>query len=191
MDSIGELGDDVQPRHYWKWGRPWCLLRGILSKWGTYQSVLSYTNMSLIKDHLISRSNDAEEIRELHEQTENDLKQCLTWGNHTCFRFGAVSGADIFVLTGQEAHEYAGPASVSSYVASGVSAMLCLLLHRICSRNPSSSICLLKDSFRWLCSFHNIGKPAWEQCWNCSSCQSMGVLLYDSTEPPHWLIKHS
>lgn len=114
--------------------------------------------MSLIKDHLISRSNDAEEIRELHEQTENDMKQCLTWCNHTCFRFGAVSGAGIFVLTGQEAHEYAGPASVSSYVASGVSAMLCLLLHRICSRNPSSSICLLKDSFRWLFSFHNTRK---------------------------------
>ncbi|KAK7833699.1 cationic amino acid transporter 5 [Quercus suber] len=112
--------------------------------------------MSLIKDHLISRSNDAEEIRELHEQTENDMKQCLTWCNHTCFRFGTVSGVGIFVLTGQEAYEYAGPVSDSSYVGSGVSAMLCLLLRRICSRNPSSRrvICLLKDSF----SFHNTGK---------------------------------
>lgn len=116
--------------------------------------------MSLIKDHLISRSNDAEEIRELHEQTENDMKQCLTWCNHTCLRFGTVSGVGIFVLTGQEEYEYAGPVSDSSYVGSGVSAMLCLLLRRICSRNPSSRrvICLLKDSFRWLCSFHNTGK---------------------------------
>lgn len=84
------------------------------------------------------------------------MKQCLTWCDHTCFRFGAVSGVGIFVLTGQEAHEYAGPASDSSYVASGVSAMLSSAIRR----NPSSRrvICLLKDSFRWLCSFHNTGK---------------------------------
>lgn len=102
--------------------------------------------MSLIMYHLISRSNDAEEIRELHEQTENDMKQCLTWCNHTCFRFGTVSGVGIFVLTGQEAYEYAGPVSDSSYVGSGVSAMLCLLPSRICSRNPSSRrvICYLR-----------------------------------------------
>lgn len=40
------------------------------------------------------------------------------------FGFGAVIGAGIFVLTGQEANENAGPAIVLSYVASGFSAML-------------------------------------------------------------------
>lgn len=40
------------------------------------------------------------------------------------FGFGAVIGAGIFVLTGQQAKENAGPAIVLSYVASGFSAML-------------------------------------------------------------------
>lgn len=52
------------------------------------------------------------------------MKRCLTWWDLTWFGFGAVIGAGIFVLTGQEAHENAGPAIVLSYVASGVSAML-------------------------------------------------------------------
>ncbi len=40
------------------------------------------------------------------------------------FGIGAVIGAGIFVLTGLQAKEVAGPAVVLSYVVSGVSAML-------------------------------------------------------------------
>ncbi|KAL9142329.1 hypothetical protein ABFS82_14G162500 [Erythranthe guttata] len=46
------------------------------------------------------------------------------WWDLTWFGFGSVIGAVIFVLTGQEAHDHAGPAIVLSYVASGISAML-------------------------------------------------------------------
>ncbi|KAJ0082431.1 hypothetical protein Patl1_12054 [Pistacia atlantica] len=52
------------------------------------------------------------------------MKRCLTWWDLTWFGFGAVIGAGIFVLTGQEANKDAGPAIILSYVASGVSAML-------------------------------------------------------------------
>ncbi|XP_028755561.1 cationic amino acid transporter 5-like [Neltuma alba] len=52
------------------------------------------------------------------------MKRCLNWWDLIWFGFGAVIGAGIFVLTGQEAHDDAGPAIVLSYVASGVSAML-------------------------------------------------------------------
>jgi APA family basic amino acid/polyamine antiporter len=52
------------------------------------------------------------------------MRRCLTWWDLTWFGFGSVIGAGIFVLTGQEAHDHAGPAIVLSYVASGLSAML-------------------------------------------------------------------
>lgn len=52
------------------------------------------------------------------------MKRCLNWWDLMWFGFGAVIGAGIFVLTGEEARNNAGPAIVLSYVASGVSAML-------------------------------------------------------------------
>ncbi|KAK2635028.1 hypothetical protein Ddye_029820 [Dipteronia dyeriana] len=52
------------------------------------------------------------------------MKRCLTWWDLIWFGFGSVIGAGIFVLTGQEANEHAGPAIVLSYAVSGVSAML-------------------------------------------------------------------
>jgi APA family basic amino acid/polyamine antiporter len=52
------------------------------------------------------------------------MRRCLTWWDLTWFGFGSVIGAGIFVLTGQEAHDHAGPAIVLSYVVSGLSAML-------------------------------------------------------------------
>lgn len=52
------------------------------------------------------------------------MKRCLNWWDLTWFGFGSVIGAGIFVLTGKEAHDGAGPAIVLSYVVSGFSAML-------------------------------------------------------------------
>ena len=52
------------------------------------------------------------------------MKHTLTWWDLIWFGIGAVIGAGIFVLTGQEAKEAAGPAVVVSYAVSGVSAML-------------------------------------------------------------------
>jgi len=52
------------------------------------------------------------------------MKRDLTWWDLAWFGIGAVIGAGIFVLTGQEARKDVGPAVVISYVVSGVSAML-------------------------------------------------------------------
>ncbi|CAN6323201.1 unnamed protein product [Urochloa humidicola] len=52
------------------------------------------------------------------------MKRDLTWWDLIWFGVGAVIGAGIFVLTGQEARDAVGPAVVVSYVVSGVSAML-------------------------------------------------------------------
>ncbi|KAL7089765.1 hypothetical protein ACP275_13G202800 [Erythranthe tilingii] len=43
------------------------------------------------------------------------MKRCLNWWDLTWFGFGSVIGAGIFVLTGQEAHDHAGPAMLSVF----------------------------------------------------------------------------
>ncbi|KAH9795443.1 Cationic amino acid transporter 5 [Citrus sinensis] len=123
MGSTGEQGAEVQQRSYWRWSKQDFLPEESFQSWGNYKHALSQTHFRFM-DRLISRSHDGNEICELRKQSENDMKRCLTWWDLTWFGFGAVIGAGIFVLTGQEAHKHAGPAIVLSYVASGVSAML-------------------------------------------------------------------
>ncbi|CAK7335933.1 unnamed protein product [Dovyalis caffra] len=123
MGSIGEISDEIQPKSYWRFSKQDFLPEESFQSWGNYRSALRQTYIRF-KDRLISRSDDANEVGELRKQSENEMKRCLTWWDLTWFGFGSVVGAGIFVLTGQEAHDHAGPAIVLSYVASGVSAML-------------------------------------------------------------------
>lgn len=123
MGSTGEQGAEVQQRSYWRWSKQDFLPEESFQSWGNYKYALSQIHFRFM-DRLISRSDDVNEIGDLRKQSENDMKRCLTWWDLTWFGFGAVIGAGIFVLTGQEAHKHAGPAIVLSYVASGVSAML-------------------------------------------------------------------
>ncbi|KAJ4837832.1 catalase A [Turnera subulata] len=76
------------------------------------------------KDRLLARSLDSTELHEVKARSEHEMKKNLNWWDLIWFGIGAVVGAGIFVLTGQEAKEHAGPAVVLSYVVSGVSAML-------------------------------------------------------------------
>lgn len=123
MGSTGEHGAEVQQRSYWRWSKQDFLPEESFQSWANYKYALSQTHFRFT-DRLTSRSHDRNEIGELRKQSENDMKRCLTWWDLTWFGFGAVIGAGIFVVTGQEAHKHAGPAIVLSYVASGVSAML-------------------------------------------------------------------
>lgn len=61
---------------------------------------------------------------EVKARSGNEMKKTLTWWDLMWFGMGAVIGAGIFVLTGQEARLHAGPAVVLSYVVSGASALL-------------------------------------------------------------------
>ncbi|KAI5332399.1 hypothetical protein L3X38_022528 [Prunus dulcis] len=123
MGSMGVVGEEVQPRSYWRWSKQDFLPEESFQSWSTYRTALSQTGYRF-KNRLISRSDDNNEIGELPKRSENDMKRCLTWWDLIWFGFGSVIGAGIFVLTGQETHDHAGPAIVLSYVASGVSAML-------------------------------------------------------------------
>src|SRR5438045_2672561 len=53
-------------------------------------------------------------------QTDQSLKRALGPVNLTTLGIGAIIGAGIFVLTGQAAAQYAGPAVVLSFVISGL-----------------------------------------------------------------------
>jgi len=53
-------------------------------------------------------------------QSDNRLKRALGPVNLTALGIGAVIGAGIFVLTGQAAAKYAGPAIVISFILAGL-----------------------------------------------------------------------
>ncbi|TVU49079.1 hypothetical protein EJB05_00370 [Eragrostis curvula] len=91
--------------------------------WSAYGRALLETGPRL-RDRATARSLDATELHEVRGRSGADMKRNLTWWDLIWFGIGAVIGAGIFVLTGQEAKEAAGPAVVVSYAVSGVSAML-------------------------------------------------------------------
>ncbi|KAG2536417.1 cationic amino acid transporter 1-like [Panicum virgatum] len=93
------------------------------SSWSAYGRALRSTGARLA-DRLTSRSLESTELHEVRARSGADMKRDLTWWDLVWFGVGAVIGAGIFVLTGQEARDTVGPAVVVSYVVSGFSAML-------------------------------------------------------------------
>ncbi|PWA64854.1 Amino acid/polyamine transporter I [Artemisia annua] len=120
---MSSTNDEQTIQPYWRWSKKDFFPEESFQSWTTYRSALSQT-LPRFKNRLLTRSQDSAEINTLRKQSENDMKRCLNWWDLMWFGFGAVIGAGIFVLTGQEANENAGPAIVLSYVASGFSAML-------------------------------------------------------------------
>lgn len=90
--------------------------------WENYVKALKETPARLW-DRVLTRSGDQAEI-EAKSRSHNEMKKTLSWWDLMWFGMGAVIGAGIFVLTGLEARDHAGPAVVLSYVVSGISALL-------------------------------------------------------------------
>src|SRR3954466_13560085 len=59
-------------------------------------------------------------MREAGEQNEHSLKRALGPVNLVTLGIGAIIGAGIFVLTGEAAAQYAGPAIMLSYILAGI-----------------------------------------------------------------------
>ncbi|XP_072954965.1 cationic amino acid transporter 1-like [Typha angustifolia] len=91
--------------------------------WGNYFRALRQTGARL-RDRVATRSLDHVELNEVRARSGHEMKKNLSWWDLIWFGIGAVIGAGIFVLTGQEAREVSGPAVIISYVVSGISAML-------------------------------------------------------------------
>ncbi|TKY72980.1 Cationic amino acid transporter 1 [Spatholobus suberectus] len=91
--------------------------------WGNYTRALMDTPGRL-KDRVLTRSDERVEVVEMRARSSHEMKKALNWWDLMWFGIGAVIGAGIFVLTGVEAREVAGPAVILSYVVSGISALL-------------------------------------------------------------------
>ncbi|XP_010923711.1 cationic amino acid transporter 1-like [Elaeis guineensis] len=91
--------------------------------WANYRQAFRETGMRL-RDRVTARSLDQTELHEVRARSGHEMKRNLSWWDLIWFGIGAVIGAGIFVLTGQETNEDVGPAVVLSYVVSGISAML-------------------------------------------------------------------
>ncbi|XP_073300245.1 cationic amino acid transporter 1-like [Primulina huaijiensis] len=87
-----------------------------------YVKALRQTPVRLV-DRVLTRSNVQTEL-DVKARSANEMKKTLSWWDLMWFGMGAVIGSGIFVLTGQEANQDAGPAVVLSYVISGLSALL-------------------------------------------------------------------
>ncbi|KAI3739554.1 hypothetical protein L2E82_29963 [Cichorium intybus] len=90
--------------------------------WENYTAALKQTPHRLI-DRILTRSGDQAEL-DAKAKSQTQMKKTLTWWDLIWFGMGAVIGAGIFVLTGLEARDDAGPAVVLSYVVSGASALM-------------------------------------------------------------------
>ncbi|XP_051124993.1 cationic amino acid transporter 1 [Andrographis paniculata] len=90
--------------------------------WGNYVNALKRTPARLA-DRVLTRSSVEAEL-EVKAQSQHEMKKTLSWWDLMWFGMGAVIGAGIFVLTGLEARDVAGPAVVLSYAVSGLSALL-------------------------------------------------------------------
>ncbi|KAK9688655.1 hypothetical protein RND81_09G001400 [Saponaria officinalis] len=111
------------PTSYWRWSK----LDFFPEK--SFNSLSNYKNALVeiyprLKDRVLSRSSDSYELVELRKESVNPLNKCLTWWDLIWLSFGSVVGSGIFSITGQEAHNHAGPAIVLSYAISGLSALL-------------------------------------------------------------------
>ncbi|XP_057500905.1 cationic amino acid transporter 1-like [Actinidia eriantha] len=96
--------------------------------WGNYANALRNTT-TRFKDLLLARSLDHLELHEMLARSQHEMKKTLNWWDLIWFGIGAVMGAGVFVLTGQAARDYAGPAVLISYLISGCSALLAVLCY--------------------------------------------------------------
>lgn len=96
--------------------------------WRSYVHALSNTK-SRLKNRILARSTDHIELNEIRGRSQHEMKKTLNWWDIIWFGMGAVMGAGIFVLTGEAARNYSGPAVVLSYLISGVTALLSVLCY--------------------------------------------------------------
>ncbi|RWW85165.1 hypothetical protein BHE74_00006187 [Ensete ventricosum] len=124
MGTVGESSVVGKPkRRAWTCSKQDFLPEESFQSWANYTKALKETGTRL-KDRITSRSLDKLELTEIKARSGFEMKKTLSWWDLIWFGIGAVIGAGIFVLTGQEARDSAGPAVILSYVVSGISAML-------------------------------------------------------------------
>ncbi|CAN0891201.1 Cationic amino acid transporter 8, vacuolar [Linum grandiflorum] len=126
MDSTNP--QQQEPASYWRFSKDDFFPEPSFKTCSTYRAALSQTPRRL-KERILSRSSDENELVNLPRESRNPLRKCLTWWDLMWMSFGSVVGSGIFVITGQEARNHAGPSIVLSYAVSGLSALLSVLCY--------------------------------------------------------------
>ncbi|KAH0700002.1 hypothetical protein KY284_014217 [Solanum tuberosum] len=83
------MGDEIQPRSYWRWSKHDFFPGDSFQNWNAYRSALSQT-FTRLKDRVANRSEDADEIVELRKESENEMKRCLSWWDLIWFGFALL-----------------------------------------------------------------------------------------------------
>ncbi|GJV45921.1 cationic amino acid transporter 1-like protein [Tanacetum coccineum] len=96
--------------------------------WSNYGKALLETKTRL-KDRVLARSSDQLELHDMRARSQNEMKKTLNWFDLIWFGIGAVMGAGVFVLSGEAARDFAGPAVLLSYLISGFAALLSVLCY--------------------------------------------------------------
>lgn len=115
--------DAAAGKSYWRFSKQDFFPEPTFQNSGTYLAALSKTTHRL-KDRLLGRASEADELVEAKKQSEHEMKKCLTWWDLIWLGFGSVVGSGIFSITGLETRDHAGPAIVLAYAVSGLSALL-------------------------------------------------------------------
>ena len=77
--------------------------------------------------HLFAKKSLRQLLAEMHD--DQRLKRVLGPSQLTALGVGAIIGTGIFILTGQAAHDKAGPALVLSFVVAGLACVFAALCY--------------------------------------------------------------
>ena len=112
--------------------------------------------------HFLSRLGQRKSLADLQKQAaESQLARSLGWFDLLMIGIGGIIGTGIFVLTGQAAYEYAGPAVVVSFIVSGVAASFAALSYA----ELSSMIPVAGSAYTY--TYATMGEfVAWINGWN-------------------------
>ena len=111
--------------------------------------------------HPMLRTKSVEQSIQDTEEPEHALRKSLSALDLTVFGVGVIIGTGIFVLTGQVARSYAGPAVALSFVTAGVVCALAAL----CYAEFASTVPVAGSAYTF--SYASIGElPAWIIGWD-------------------------
>ena len=139
-----------------------------------FKNIFSFIRISCLCENKIIIFDDVKEksmpnlfitkpLSQLTSESKSDqgLKRALSATNLTTLGIGAIIGAGIFVLTGQAAAQYAGPAIVISFIISG----LACLFAGLCYAEFASMIPIAGSAYTY--SYATLGEfIAWIIGWD-------------------------
>ncbi|KHN48118.1 Cationic amino acid transporter 1 [Glycine soja] len=166
--------------------------------WGSYGIALRETPWKF-KNRVMTRSKDETEVVEMKGRSSNEMKKTLNSWDLIWFGIGAVIGSGIFVITGLEARDAAGPAVVLSYVVSGISALLSVFCYtEFAVEIPVADwsfmwvICVLKGGIGRLRGVHSRRKhPPGVRNRRRHHIAVMDLLLRHPMQPPPRRVPHN